>query len=375
MASSAHLNSKHSRLKKSPNSGKASIKKKKFLLRSVPLYVSLLILFIPLLSLGFYFLINQKAHSNTYAKLDKQNIGDTNIKIIRQDNLGLIHPLLYVDIENEKTLIPAKTKINSYLEQKTQEGIITSASVYLKDLNTGSYININPDSLYDPSSLMKVPVLLIYLKQAETNPDLLKKRFLFTRDAKNTTVETIKDKSLVEGKSYTAEDLLYYMIVYSDNEAFWILCNNIENSKFEELDKELAIPLNYDRVNYHEYDKQFIASVNSVAHYFNVLYNATYLNKTMSLYALNLLTKCNFKEGISKGIDSNVIVAHKFGERELFHKIGEKIVKVQTEFHEFGIVYLKNCPYLLGIMTKGSQLNQLKAVAGDISRIVYNEMK
>jgi hypothetical protein len=48
---------------------------------------------------------------------------------------------------------------------------------------------------------------------------------------------------------------------------------------------------------------------------------------------------------------------------------------LQTEFHEFGIVYLKNRPYLLGVMTRGHQSDQLQAMVSDISKIVFDELK
>lgn len=371
---SDQLNKNQSRYKKSLIFRKETIKRKKFLLKPVPLYFILLLLIIPVCSMGLYFNhIIQEDDINGYSVISEQH--DPNVKVVRNNDISLINPLLFVEIESEKFLIPVKIKINNYMEQKKREGAFTSASVYLKDLNTGLYMNINPDSLYDPASLRKVPLLLIYLKQAETNPDLLKKKYLFTRNSKNTTVEIIKDKSLVEGKYYTVEELLYYMIVYSDNESFWILSNNIDERKFDELDAEFKIPANFDIIHYPKSDKHIIASVNSVAHYFNVLYNASYLNKTMSAYALNLLTKCTFKEGMEKEIESNVIIAHKFGERTISYMDGGRLKNLLTEFHEFGIVYLKNSPYLLGVMTRGNQSNQLQTMVSDISKIVYDELK
>ena len=47
----------------------------------------------------------------------------------------------------------------------------------------------------------------------------------------------------------------------------------------------------------------------------------------------------------------------------------------QTEFHEFGIVYLKNRPYLLGVMTRGQQSNELQSIVSDISKMVYDDFK
>ena len=347
---------------------------KLFLTKSVPLYI---ILIISALLFGSVWIVKSQFTPQdtieTYG--NKLSEMDNHVKVVRENDSSLIQPILYVEIESKQLLSPLKSKINDYLDSKKQAGAYTSASVYLKDIQAGVYININPDSLYDPASLMKVPLLMIYLKQAETNPQLLKKTFVFTQQAQNSTVALIKDKSLVVGKSYTVQELLYHMIVYSDNESFWILYDHFGEDIFKELDKKLTIPANYDIIHYSKTDKHFIANVNSMAYYFMVLYNASYLTKTASKYALDILTKSTFKEGIAKGIDPNVLIAHKFGERTLSYYVGNKLENLQTEFHEFGIVYLKNRPYLLGGMTRGQQSNELQSIVSDISKMVYDDFK
>lgn len=347
---------------------------KLFLTKSVPLYI---ILIISALLFGSVWIVKSQFTPQdtieTYG--NKLSEMDNHVKVVRENDSSLIQPILYVEIESKQLLSPLKSKINDYLDSKKQAGAYTSASVYLKDIQAGVYININPDSLYDPASLMKVPLLMIYLKQAETNPQLLKKTFVFTQQAQNSTVALIKDKSLVVGKSYTVQELLYHMIVYSDNESFWILYDHFGEDIFKELDKKLTIPANYDIIHYSKTDKHFIANVNSMAYYFMVLYNASYLTKTASKYALDILTKSTFKEGIAKGIDPNVLIAHKFGERTLSYYVGNKLENLQTEFHEFGIVYLKNRPYLLGVMTRGQQSNVLQTIVSDISKMVYDDFK
>ena len=55
------------------------------------------------------------------------------------------------------------------------------------------------------------------------------------------------------------------------------------------------------------------------------------------------------------------------------HKFGERIIGNKIQFHEFGIVYIKNNPYLIGVMTKGASLKQLIEIVAEISRITYLE--
>lgn len=367
-------NSTKTKLKKVSTQESEPIKKEKFLLRSIPVYLFILINLIIICGLSlFFYYFPQNASTTTYTTSSEPL--DANVKVYRENNGSLVNPILFVEIESKEALNPIKEKINNYLDQKKQLGNLTSASVYLKDLNAGVFMDINHDSLYDPASLMKVPLLLIYLKQAESNPQILKQTFLFSQKTSDATIATIKDQTLTVGKSYTVQELLRFMIVYSDNEAFWILYNNINQNFFKELDNKLTIPSNYDVIHYSRKDEHFVANVNSVARYFMVLYNASYLNKTWSTYALNLLTEANFNEGLLKGIDTNVAVAHKFGERTISYWAGNKLENLQTEFHEYGIVYLKNRPYLLGVMTRGHETKALQAVVVDISKMVFDEFK
>lgn len=340
-------------------------KRTNIFLRPVPFY-SLLLLLLPFFTIGYFLHSANKSHKIPAAETNHETTSyGSCATITRLKDTSLIRPLLLVDISNDENIAQIETEILNYVEHKKQEGIISTASVYLSDLNTGFHFEINPQELYDPASLMKLPLLMIYLKDAESNPGLLKQRYLFDRKIKREYASTILDKTLNEGQSYSVEELLRYMILYSDNQAFWLLANNIDNHKFETLNNDLDIPYNISHVGKDGKQQNFIANVNSMSRFFRVLYSATYLSRKSSIYALKLLTQSTYKDGLLQGIAPYVKVAHKFGERN------ENGV---AELHEFGIVYLKDKPYLLGVMTKGSDLKQLPNILSDISKIAYDEM-
>jgi beta-lactamase class A len=348
-------------------------KKKNFLQRSVPVYIFLLFLIIPACSLGFYFhCLEQKVGEKEGGRVTGKQ--ETNVQMMRLNDQNLVHPLLFVDIESEQFLSGVREKVTEYLQAKRSGNAFTSASVYVKDLNDGMYFSINADSLYDPASLMKVPLMITYLKLAEANPALLKKKHAFKRNPLYTTVRTINDIALTDGKTYTVEELLYYMIVYSDNDAFWLLNENIDQNLLLDLDKKLGIPSNFDVLHYPASEKHTLLTVNSIAHYFNILYNASYLNKNLSTYALDLLTKSTFKDGITKDMGPNLLIAHKFGERTISYMREGKLENLQSEFHEFGIIYLQNRPYLLGVMTRGNESKPLQEVVRNVAKIVYDDL-
>jgi beta-lactamase class A len=99
--------------------------------------------------------------------------------------------------------------------------------------------------------------------------------------------------------------------------------------------------------------------------FMRALFSATYLTIEDSEYATALLSKCNFKDGIVSSIPKTVKIAHKFGEA------GDPSEK---QLHESAIIYLKDMPYLITIMTKGKDLNKLAPVIRQISSVVYQDM-
>jgi beta-lactamase class A len=94
------------------------------------------------------------------------------------------------------------------------------------------------------------------------------------------------------------------------------------------------------------------------------IYNATYLTIDDSEYAAELLNKCEFNDGIRKGVPVSVKMAHKFGESG---------TPVDKQLHESAIVYLKDKPYMLTVMTKGKDNATLSKLISEISAVVYKD--
>ena len=285
---------------------------------------------------------------------------DNTMSQTRLKEYTLIEPLLLTDIFTESaSLISLKTKIEQYISLKKSKQEVDDVSVYFRKLNNGSWFNINPNTTYNPASMSKLIELITYLKEAEENPEILDKKIFFPRHFTQVSAQNIKDFQLKEKVSYTVRDLLTYMIKYSDNDATILLNLNINMRIYNQLFLDLKIPAPPTNGEY------FITSAD-FSKFFRILYNATYLQPKYSEFGLRLLTTSTFKEGLQKGVDSSIVMAHKFGERILGNKI---------QFHEFGIVYIKDNPYLIGVMTTGASLKQLIEVVAEISRITYLEYK
>lgn len=331
---------------------------KKLSLLKVPVYL-LVILSVVAFATGYFISNKTNPASNPVQETSAVNhiVSASKMDQIRLGNYNLVRPLLLTDLPNENSsLYSIKTKIEQYIQQAKSSDKATDVSVYFRKLDEGSYFSINPGILYNPASMIKIIYMLTYLKEAETNPAVLNKQIFFTRHFSEGNIQNIVDFHLTENKFYTVRQLMSFMIQHSDNDATILLSQNMNQKIYNQLFASLQIDLP-DPV------REYYINVSDYSKFFRVLYNATYLQPELSEYGLNLLTTSTYMEGLRKQLPPNVIVAHKFGER---------IIGNKAQLHEFGIVFINNNPYLIGVMTSGSNLKDLQNVVATISKIAYD---
>ncbi|MDD5109395.1 MAG: hypothetical protein PHC29_07865 [Candidatus Omnitrophica bacterium] len=68
-----------------------------------------------------------------------------------------------------------KYAIEGYVNECKEKGDISSVSVYLRHLNYGTWIGVNENENYAAVSLIKIPLMLAYLKMSEKDPAILDK--------------------------------------------------------------------------------------------------------------------------------------------------------------------------------------------------------
>ena len=271
----------------------------------------------------------------------------------------LVRPLLFANVaaEDDKYIL-LKEKINNYITQKKGDGV-KSVAVYFKDRNdaNGRFI-INADEKYNPASMIKIAFAMAMLKEAEDNPAILDKKVYYGHHSSAFHDQAFLPHQLPQGRSYSIRELLFYTLAYSDNDAAYKVIDQFNPNTLSHLIDNLQLPAI-------DFNTEYYLNIEEMARFFRVLYNASYLSNDMSEYALELLTKSDFNKGLISKIDTNILVARKFGERG---------IDKNKELHEFGIIYLKGRPYLLGIMTKGTEYPLLEEVLSEISLITFDEM-
>lgn len=290
--------------------------------------------------------------------------GDLTSKEIRGGGGTLTNPLLECEIGQDAIAskkIDFSDEIKEFVQETEIKNNVSDISVYVRDLNNGPVIGVDQELSFAPASLLKIPLLIAYLRWSEDNPRVLEEKIVFKEPADvGYTQKFAPSVPLELGKTYTAKELLENMIKYSDNQALVLL--------FEKLPKKYQIDL-YNLVGV---DPSLITdptgrlTTKQYSIFFRILFNSSFLNQKNSEYALDLLTKTTFVDGIRAVVPNSILVAHKFGERKTREGL--------QQLHDCGIVYYPNHPYLICVMTRGTEVKGLVSSIQDVTEFIYGKI-
>jgi beta-lactamase class A len=286
---------------------------------------------------------------------------------IRQDNeeYTYINPL--IECESGES---ARTKEMSFIEDDVEERMerikqekkLTSVALYFRDLRNGPWIGIDEDLDFAQASLTKVPIFLTLLKMSEVDPGLLDRRMVLVVEEEQKIVQNIKPQtSAKSGEEYSVRELMEIMIIHSDNVSLYALRSLVTDEGLRNTFAQIGVPFTF-------LGDDLRLSVREYASFFRILYNASYLNRANSEYALGILARTAYDQGLRGEIPKDVAIAHKFGERSNLGLDGP------NQLHDCGVVYFPGSPYLLCIMTRGENLTDMQQAIQDISTFVYRDV-
>ena len=278
--------------------------------------------------------------------------------IIRLEESEFVHPVLYEEGESSSALMQGiKQNVTGIINNFLAQGTLKNASVYIRKLNETGAVTINPDFYYDPGSMMKVPIMIAHLRKALDNPLWLSQKIEFPGRNPNMPVELGSKPILVAGSVYTVKQLIETMIIYSDNDAVITLLSNLEAGSLNKILKDLKIP---ERKNA---QSPMLFSVSEYERFFTVLYNASYVSKKDSEWALQLLSKTVYNKSLTRNMSTQFPIAHKYGIAEFPDNL---------YLNEAGIFFKKDNPYLLVVMTNGTNTIKQSDVISEISTAVLH---
>lgn len=281
---------------------------------------------------------------------------------VRAAGYDLTNPLLEcegaADTIGDYVMRPFKGDLTGLVGKMIAAGKIAHLSVYFRDLNNGHWHGVQENIPFYPASLLKVPVAMALMRQAEDEPGLLR-RTIVNSPAENLNERLVfkPGRQIEPGRAYSLGELLERSLSESDNNAVRLLGRALNKQVLAQTFYELG-------VRYPVNGPVDFLSVREFATFFRILYNASYLDKSSSELLLSYLSKSSFRAGIAAGVPEGVTVAHKHGEQEL--RGG-----AEKELHDCGIVYYPQKPYLLCVMSKGDSFENNAEAIRDISRFVY----
>lgn len=267
------------------------------------------------------------------------------------------------DVIKKTGYIATQEKIADFIKEEQSLGHLQNVSVYFRDLVNGPVFGIEETADFTSASLLKLPLALFYMITAEKNPELLNQKLSFSSNKETFTQTFAPSETIVINHPYTVEELLEHMLVYSDNNAYELLSAHMYASDQASLIKEayLEMGLISDVDRYSE-----DITVRRYASMFRGLYNASYFKPELSNKILVWLAQSKFTMGLVGGVGEGVKVAHKFGERTFPDGL--------KQLHDCGIIYYPDNPYLLCVMTRGKDYEELATAIKTISKDVYEEV-
>jgi len=276
-----------------------------------------------------------------------------------------INPIILIDNSKVtyKELNPLKDDVEKYINKEISSQEAERISFYFRDMNSSAWTGVNADDKFYPASILKVVTMMTYLRSAEDDPNIMNQKLFY----KNYPIDEQNyppSLTLSDGY-YNIGRLLGQSIIESDNSAEKALYENKVNEHLEAL-RILRLPAPPTPL------ADFM-SPREVSNIFRSLYGSTYLLDSYSEQALGFLTQTNFKQGLNQGVDSNIKIAHKFGEYTIDQK--DDTATPDYELHDCGIVYYPQKPYFICVMTEGKKFADLEKIIGQISSITFSYIK
>jgi len=264
------------------------------------------------------------------------------------------------------TMIENETK--KVVERAKEAGRVTHVSVFFRDLGTRRWFGIDEATPVYPASLAKLPIAMMTYKIAEVRPDILDMTLPITEDdlAKNTGRRYADTDRFEAGKPYPVRELVHGMLVRSDNAPVDPIVSASDLFR-DDILSDLGI---YRPDRDREGTGAWQVDARNYANLFRVLYNASYLRPAYSNEILSLLSESDFRQGLVSGVPDGTEVAHKYGEAAYPGGDGNTV----SVLNDCSIVYRKEAPYILCIMTEGKDLDALETVLRDLSKTVHDAL-
>ncbi|MDX2134653.1 MAG: serine hydrolase [Saprospiraceae bacterium] len=279
--------------------------------------------------------------------------------IRRIEGRQFVRPVISVmQAEESPTYAPLKQKLVATIDNLKKNHGVSHVSIFMQDFDKGRWLSISPEERYRPASLLKLALLLAVLQTESESPGFLDKSLtLRPQDTVGSQHQVFESEGIRVGRPYTVRQLLESMSMHSDNNAARLLGANIDRNAISKLFGELGLPdVNFDRT-------QYLLTAAEVSMMMKAIFDSPLLGIDKSEYAASLLHNGRFEKGFTNAFPPSTKIWHKFGEWN--------DVSGVFELHQTAIFYIADKPYLLTVMTRGNDPQQLAEALEALAEVVY----
>jgi hypothetical protein len=237
---------------------------------------------------------------------EKQKYKDflSSFRSIREgsDKYSFINPLIgavSAPATDVGIFVDLKKEVLDFLNKEESFGNLYDYSLYFRDQSSGLWFGINEQANFFPASLFKLPIAIATYKQGEEDPSFFKKTAYYSEDLDklNDASGVNSESKLSKTRPYSVEELVYIMLIDSDNGAKDLLLSMMDKKYLNQFFQIMSM-VDPETVRTYE------VSSRKYALFLRSLYNSSYLSEEHSEYLLSLLAKSTFHEGLADGIPS-----------------------------------------------------------------------
>lgn len=221
--------------------------------------------------------------------------------------------------------------------------------LYFEYLPTGTSIGIDSENNFFAASLFKLPVVMAYFRHKERVPSIKNYNVKLNKEMLDDRFGDLWQKG--EGYELDLDEAARLALVKSDNTAAKALGTVITQDDFDDVYLGVDVDLQIA-------SEGAVMTTKKYSSILKALYYSAVLTRGDSLTILKYLSQSEFNDKLVAGIPKDVVVAHKIG------VIDEK------SYMDCGIVYVPSRPYILCMVSRGSEEEARTRMSG-ISKTIY----
>ena len=305
---------------------------------------------------------------------EEENISETTVEIVEEvEEVEEIEttditeietiPYITVEITQETTAASVQTTEEIVIEEYTGPEQFSElyyliakygkgVSVFYKDLTDGEEFFYNPDENYFIASLIKAPYVVYVYRRILAGEGNLKQKYTYYESDYREGTGKIKDMEF--GTVLTLEELIFYAIRWSDNIAMDKIRKIFSVEEFKKYASDIGLP-HIEDIRSSAVNGRICAECAAV--YLEDIYNFIEENNPYSE-----VLKDHMLHTINRMIYADYPFARKYGWAD-------------ASFHDMGIVYNPDRPYLIAILSgrEPGNFSMFRDISLEIQK--YNENK